>query len=462
MLEGPSFAKVLHSEMFQHHLLAIYIDECHLVHKASSWRTAYMRLLLLRTLVGHDIPLVAISATMPSTYRESLHQYARFKRDYTLINLGNHRPELSTVIIPMEHDISSFHDITFLLPFGCRLADITPTIIYTDDLDVLTAMFWWAQDRLAAMGLPVELVDILHAGLTPEHQKKCLADFRTGVVMFLLASKKIGVGMNFANVHQVIQYLCRGLTLVWWEQRRGRCVRTSGMIGTGYLIAEPRMIKGTELTVTSPNLEDPGLLDLLQSDDCCNSVYDRWLENPVRNPLQTLQCCCSKLSCYPSLKPGREHQWIMVEPGKNTRATAVRTTVGEREKILKELMEWRLTHWQDHWRERWPNYGPKSLISDADLENVAKHAGAVHTVDDLRPFTHIIHWSALSEPLFGAVRAVLALATGINLTEYAATESVQQQQPAADQVNVSASQNARTSGQQKHGKLQCFENVIQF
>jgi superfamily II DNA helicase RecQ len=54
MLEGPSFTKVLHSEMFQCHLLAIYIDECHLVHEASSWRTAYMRLLSLQTLVGHQ------------------------------------------------------------------------------------------------------------------------------------------------------------------------------------------------------------------------------------------------------------------------------------------------------------------------------------------------------------------------------------------------------------------------
>jgi hypothetical protein len=210
-----------------------------------------------------------------------------FKCDYTLINLGNHRPELSTVIIPMEHDILSFHDITFLLPFGCRLADITPKIIYTNDLDVLTAMFWWAQDRLATMGLPVELVDILHAGLTPKHQKKCLANFRTGVVMFLLASEKIGVGMNFANIHRVLQYLCRGLTLVRWEQRRGWCTCTSGMLGTGCLITEPRITKGTEVTVDSPNMEDPRLLDLLQSDDCCDCVYDRWLKNPACDPSQT-------------------------------------------------------------------------------------------------------------------------------------------------------------------------------
>ena len=177
MLEGPSFAKILHSKSFQNRLLGIYIDEAHLVHESADWRQAYTRLLLLRTLVGYDIPMIAISATLPSSYRESLHTYAGLKRDYILINLGNHRPELSTVIIPMQNNTSSFRDITFLLPFGIQMSELEPTIIYSDDLDILTAMFWWAQSRLAAIGLPVHLVDILHAGLTSDHQKKCLSDF---------------------------------------------------------------------------------------------------------------------------------------------------------------------------------------------------------------------------------------------------------------------------------------------
>jgi superfamily II DNA helicase RecQ len=177
MLEGPSFAKILHSKSFQNRLLGIYVDEAHLIHESADWRPAYARLLLLRTLIGRNIPMIAISATLPSSYRESLHTYAGLKHDYVLINLGNHRPELSTVIIPMQNSTSSFRDIAFLLPFGIQASDLEPTIIYSDDLDVLTAMFWWAQSRLASLGLPVELVDILHAGLTSDHQTKCLSDF---------------------------------------------------------------------------------------------------------------------------------------------------------------------------------------------------------------------------------------------------------------------------------------------
>jgi superfamily II DNA helicase RecQ len=177
MLEGLSFAKFLHSKSFQNRLLGIYIDEAHLIHKSADWQPAYACLLLLHTLISGNIPMIAMSATLPSSYCESLHTYAGFKQDYVLINLRNHCPELSTVIIPMQNNTLSFRDIAFLLPFGIQASDLEPTIIYSDNLDVLTAMFWWAWSRLASLGLPVEVVDILHAGLTSDHQTKCLLDF---------------------------------------------------------------------------------------------------------------------------------------------------------------------------------------------------------------------------------------------------------------------------------------------
>jgi len=61
--------------------------------------------------------------------------YAGLNPDYEVINLGNHQPELSHVIIPMKYDISSFKDLMFLLPFGCQLSDIQPTLGYTDDIE---------------------------------------------------------------------------------------------------------------------------------------------------------------------------------------------------------------------------------------------------------------------------------------------------------------------------------------
>ncbi|KAJ6491772.1 hypothetical protein C8R47DRAFT_942596, partial [Mycena vitilis] len=74
--------------------------------------------------------------------------------------------------------------------------------------------------------------------------------------------------------------------------------------------------------------------------------------------------------------------------------------------IYQELVRWRLKLWRDYWRDDWPSYGPKCLVLDVDLNELAKHAGSLHSVDDMLPLTHIIHWEDISEPLFAALQAI--------------------------------------------------------
>ncbi|KAF8174363.1 hypothetical protein K438DRAFT_1489764, partial [Mycena galopus ATCC 62051] len=116
MLESPRFARLVHSEPWQGRISAVYIDEAHLVHQTHTWRPAYSRLYQLRNIIGHEIPLICLSATCPTLFQNSLITHAAFKPDYTLVNLGNFRPELSTIILPMQHAIESFLDIAFILP----------------------------------------------------------------------------------------------------------------------------------------------------------------------------------------------------------------------------------------------------------------------------------------------------------------------------------------------------------
>jgi hypothetical protein len=52
------------------------------------------------------------------------------------------------------------------------------------------------------------------------------------------------------------------------------------------------------------------------------------------------------------------------------------------------LVKWRLQHWKNDWRDGWPSYGPCSLIPDSDLDNLAKHAGKIESVDNLIPLVH--------------------------------------------------------------------------
>jgi hypothetical protein len=131
--------------------------------------------------------------------------------------------------------------------------------------------------------------------------------------------------------------------------------------------------------------------------------------------------------------------------------------------IYEELVKWRLCHWQEKWHLEWPCYGPKSLISDTDLENVAKHAGTITS-------TYPHHsWSQLADPLFNAVCTALALATGAKVIERTTDNTVKCQQPCDQDPNagvVAAGETNTTAAWRRKpahmGKLQQFENMIIF
>ncbi|KAJ7214359.1 P-loop containing nucleoside triphosphate hydrolase protein, partial [Mycena pura] len=251
MLESPRFAPLVHSKDWAQNISAIYLDEAHLPWEAVTWRPSYSRLHMLRNVLGHNIPLICLSATCPSLARKVLIASAGLHHDYRLYNEGNFRPELSTIILPMKHDTNSFQDIAFVF------TDLMKTIIYCDDLELLTKMFWWLNQRAVSMKLPINVVDIVHAGLSMRHQELALASFRSGSTLILLGSSKISAGMNFPGVLRVIQFRVRGLTITGLSQRFGRSARVQGERGCGILLVEPSLLD-SDLSVENPGDQDPG------------------------------------------------------------------------------------------------------------------------------------------------------------------------------------------------------------
>lgn len=421
MLETPAVAQVLHSESFRAQLSGIYIDEAHTIHESVSWRPAYTHLHMLRRIIGNHIPLILLSATLPSHYRKSIEQHTGLKPDYKLINLGNFRPELSTIVHHMQHEASSFQDLTFVLPSRATENSMPQTIIYCDNLDMLTSMFWWFHARLLSINLPRHMVDILHAGLSEKHQKICTKDFIDGKTKILLGSDKIGAGIDFPNVQLVVQYRCRDLTLVKWEQRRGRGARRLGNKAIGVILVEKSMTGEGSLSAASPGFEDPALLDLIHTSKCLESTVDIHLENPPRHsPTSQLSTrCVSRCSnCNPALRVDQDLTWIMENPGYTDRPVVhqvrAATSQSEKEKIFQDLKIWRYTTWEKEWMENWPMYAPESLISDDDLEELSKRAHTITNISTLLSHTHIPHEEELAPALFAVLQDILNRVCGIN------------------------------------------------
>ncbi|KAJ7026700.1 P-loop containing nucleoside triphosphate hydrolase protein, partial [Mycena alexandri] len=309
MLESPSFARLLHSKSWQGRLSGIYIDEAHLVHESHIWRPSYSRLYQLHNIVGHDIPLICPSATLPEAYRGSLLTFAGLHSDYTFVNLGNFRPELSTIILPMQHEMNSFLDITFILPLGCKESDLkkNKTLVYCDDIELLTDMFWWAFSRAASMQIPTRAIDIIHSGLSSRHQDLCLQDFCDGTTSILFGTAKISAGMNFPGIRHILQYKICDLPLAGLDQRRGRGARLPGESAVMMVFVEPSMQLGSDVSLENPGNQDPGMIELAQSDLCAEVIIQRRLDNPPHYRHNALDCCNR---CDPNLNPGREYRWV--------------------------------------------------------------------------------------------------------------------------------------------------------
>ncbi|KAF4612582.1 hypothetical protein D9613_012725 [Agrocybe pediades] len=419
MLETPAFARVLYSESFQAQLSGIYIDEAHVVHESYTWRPAYTRLGHVRRIIGTSVPIICLSATFPKRYRDSLEAYAALRPSYHLINLGNHRPELSSIVARMRHDATSFLDLAFVLPSNATQESLKQAIIYCDDLEMLTAMFWWFHARLREFELPISLLDILHSGLSEDHQLLCTEDFIRGKTRILLGSDKIGAGMDFPTVSLVVQYRCRDLTLVRWEQRRGRGARRDGSTAVGVILVEKSMTGDDgDLSVLSPKTEDPALLDLIHSTSTCHiAVIDHWLENPPRQNSYTICEQCS--NCNPNLRVDFELSWIMESAASLTTESITRRkplSAEERKQVHAELVKWRYECWTRDWMEEWPSYGPDSLVSDTDVEEIANRILTVFTIEHLQSHARIVHIQDLSAPLLDALQDIRVRVCGVNIS----------------------------------------------
>lgn len=49
----------------------------------------------------------------------------------------------------------------------------------------------------------------------------------------------------------------------------------------------------------------------------------------------------------------------------------------ETKTIYQQLVHWQTHLWQQEWKEKWPGYGPHTLLSDTELDAVAKHARSI-------------------------------------------------------------------------------------
>lgn len=454
MLESLNFAPILYSPHVKARLAAICFDEAHCLVEMARWRGAYERVKYLRPAVltkERKIPILATSATLPPNYVAHLRTMLDLSDKSKVLNLGNHRPELSTVVMSMQHPMNSFKDLSFLLPPSPALDTIHKTIVYCDKISRLYQMRRWVRGMLRDIGLPTRLVDIYHAGLSRFHKRRAMNRFNLGNTCILLATEAVGMGMNFSAVRYVVQYGCAGLTYSQVVQRFGRAARDKGGWGVGFLLVESRMDERGKLSPLSPGTEDPGLLQLIQSTHCCDQIAKSYFKNPLEPLSFPTRRCCSR--CDRSLIPTSHAYTYIMETGQPNEARKKSPlTHDERSKIFMRLQKWRLQFWKDNWDSC--EDGPLDIVDDGGLMNIARRAAQIKTASDINRFAQIACWSRVGHPLYAAFKEAWKAETSLPLpseTETSAPKDLPQYDPTEAQKSLRRTRISAVQREQGYG-----------
>jgi hypothetical protein len=218
------------------------------------------------------------------------------------------------------------------------------------------------------------------------------------------------------------------------------------------IFVEPSMQLGGDFSIENPGDQDPSMIELVQAEECAEAIIQHYLDNP-KHTCDPSYSCCNR--CDPSMKPGREYQWLEDNPGpSSTFPAAKRSTNAQRELIYDKLGAWRLQHWRSDWKARWPSYGPKTLISDSDLEELAPHTNKITCIEDMRRYTHIVHWTDLSTPLFETLQGICQ---ELNLVPPAPEVVIDE-----PTVNQPPQKRRKTTGRRKPEELAQGEMIIDF
>ncbi|KAF8152630.1 hypothetical protein B0H34DRAFT_861816 [Crassisporium funariophilum] len=85
--------------------------------------------------------------------------------------------------------------------------------------------------------------------------------------------------------------------------------------------------------------------------------------------------------------------------------------------MLEDLQRWQVKIWEDDWKEKWPSYGAEDLVSDADLQEIVRHARTLKTVNNIDAITHIPHLNDLGDALLQAISKILLEVLGVCMDE---------------------------------------------
>lgn len=206
MMLSKRFTKnVLRNSEMRERVMSVVVDEAHVVsHWGSGFRKKYGALGVLRALLPKNTPMVAMSATLPGRVRRDVLKKLQYNEDnYTYLNIGNDRPNVSLVVRAIHNPINSFKDLDFVVPPESQCTeDVPKTFIYADNItigsDIMEHLYALLPESFREEGV----IRTYSAAFSKRYRRCVMELFKQGKVRILICTDAAGMVCSAFNVER--------------------------------------------------------------------------------------------------------------------------------------------------------------------------------------------------------------------------------------------------------------------
>ena len=238
LLRNNDFKKLFRSEKFRKRLLAVVVDEAHVIFSwAKEFRRDYAELKQLRVLTGTETGWSLFSATFPTEIFDFCFDSVAMGlgRPFWGIDLGSDRPNLALWVRPMEYTKSGYAALFHLIPGSPE-----------DSRDLPKSIFYFTTRREAREACSVLrrlLPPSFHSSLavftavySDGYKERTMEKFRGGMVRWLFCTDAAGMGCDVPDILLSVVYGVQDLCAAF--QKGGRAVRDPTLQGSMLWLVE--------------------------------------------------------------------------------------------------------------------------------------------------------------------------------------------------------------------------------
>jgi superfamily II DNA helicase RecQ len=235
-------------------LMAVVVDECHLIRQWRDFHKLYMALGRLRKCCK-DVPWLCLSATLTTGAESYVHEVCRFKEDTLRFSISIQCENVNLIVSTITHpEFKHLHD---LIPARLgRSWSIPKTLVFVDSVEQAILIAQDLRDRLQATlernhdligNRSINPGTVIQTYFSPNDDNAKSATLRTirsGATRICICTDAFGLGVNIPDVTRVIQWgvtpLLRTSSLF---QRVGRAARDPQYRGIAVIYVAEHIMK---------------------------------------------------------------------------------------------------------------------------------------------------------------------------------------------------------------------------